>query len=152
MPHIEVLPNSTLIRVPGWTLVPDTGRGLAQVAAQPSAGRKRAARSTNTAGGDTTASQQNAVLKHLADLDKDNQRDVQIAVPVKQKGNAGRSRYTAGVTCIIANMPDSLVQHLRRRLPTSDAYSCHRRLLPIILTTKWLSLLTNLILLQDLER
>jgi zinc finger HIT domain-containing protein 1 len=58
-----------------------------QVPAQQTSGRKRAARSLGLPGGDTTVRQQNAVLKHLAELDKDSHRDVQIPVP---KDSAGR--------------------------------------------------------------
>ena len=91
MPHVEVLANSTSIRAPGYTLVPDHGQGTVQAALPPSTGRnKRGTRFAGFAGGDTTATQQNAVLKHLADLDKDSQRDVQIAVPSKQKESAWR--------------------------------------------------------------
>lgn len=87
MPGVEVLANSTSIRAPGWALVPDTGRGPSQAAPQSSTKRGRAARASNLGGGDTTARQQNAVLKHLADLDKDSNRDVQVPVP---KDSAGR--------------------------------------------------------------
>ena len=87
MPHVEVLPNSTSVRAPGYALVPDTGRGTFQAPAQQTSGKKRAASSLGLAGGDTTVRQQNAVLKHLAELDKDSHRDVQIPVP---KDNAGR--------------------------------------------------------------
>lgn len=91
MPHIEVLANSTSIRAPGYTLVPDHGQGTVQAAVQPTAGRnKRGTRFAGNAGADTTVAQQNAVLKHLADLDKDSQRDVQIAVPSKQRESAGK--------------------------------------------------------------
>ena len=86
MPLIEELANSTSIRAPGYTLVPDHGQGTVQAAAQPTAGRnKRSARFAGPAGTDTTVAQQNATAKHLADLDKDSQRDVQIAVPAKQR-------------------------------------------------------------------
>ena len=81
MPGVEVLPNSASIKTPGWALVPDTGRTLPQATPQSTTKRSRAARVSNLAGGDTTIRQQNAVLKHLADLDKDNYRDVQIPVP-----------------------------------------------------------------------
>lgn len=91
MPHIEVLPNSTSIRAPGYTLVPDHGQGTVQAALPPTAGRnKRGTRFAGIAGADTTAAQQNAVLKHLADLDKDSQRDLQIAVPSKQRESTGK--------------------------------------------------------------
>ncbi len=86
MPHVEVLPTSTSIKAPGWALVPDTA---IQSPAQQTSGRKRAARSLGLAGGDTTVRQQNAILKHLADLDKDSHRDVQIPVP-KDNGRGGR--------------------------------------------------------------
>ncbi|MCJ1450017.1 hypothetical protein MMC28_000345 [Mycoblastus sanguinarius] len=91
MPHIEVLPNSTSIKAPGYAYVPEPGYGPSQAAAQPSSGRKRAARSTGLAGGDTSARQQNAVLKHLAELDKDSNRDIQIHLPAKQKDNIGKA-------------------------------------------------------------
>lgn len=87
MPGVEVLPTSTAIRAPGWALVPDTGHAPSQVASQATTKRGRAARASNIGGGDTTARQQNAVLKHLADLDRDSHRDVQITVP---KDTAGR--------------------------------------------------------------
>ncbi|KAL9100042.1 MAG: hypothetical protein Q9163_004535 [Psora crenata] len=89
MPHIDILPTSTSTSSPGYALVPDT-RGIHQPAAPPIAGRKRAARNTGLVGGDTTLRQQNAASKHLADLDKESHRDVQISVPSKQKDNAGR--------------------------------------------------------------
>lgn len=87
MPGIEVLPNSTSIKSPGWALVPDTRGRPVPVVTQPAGGRKRAARNGGHAGGDTTARQQNVVLKHLSDLDRDSHKDVQIPVP---KDGAGR--------------------------------------------------------------
>ena len=92
MPHIEVLPNSTSVSAPGWAYVPDTGYDPSKAAIQPSGARKRAAARTITNGthGETTARQNNAILKHLAELDRDNHRDVQISVPVKHRDAAGR--------------------------------------------------------------
>ncbi|KAI9701959.1 MAG: hypothetical protein M1836_001303 [Candelina mexicana] len=92
MPHIEVLPNSTSASAPGWAYVPDTGYDPSKAAIQPSGSRKRAAARTTTHGtpGENSARQNNAVLKHLADIDRDNHRDVQIAVPVKHRDAAGR--------------------------------------------------------------
>lgn len=92
MPGVEVLPNSTAIKTPGWALVPDTGHGPSQVASQPTTKRGRVGRASNLGGGDTTARQQNAVLKHLADLDKDSNRDVQIPVPKDSAGRGSRLR------------------------------------------------------------
>lgn len=89
MPGVEVLPNSTSIKSPGWALVSDTRGGLTQATTQQTGGRKRAARNIGHAGGDTTARQQNAVLKHLTDLDRDSHKDVQIPVP-KDGGGRGQ--------------------------------------------------------------
>lgn len=90
MPTIEVLPNSTSTTTPGWAYVPDTGYDPSKAPIQPTGVRKRAARNAGV-GGDTTGARQNtAVLKHLAELDKDNHRDVHIPVPVRQRDGAGR--------------------------------------------------------------
>ncbi len=93
MLQIEVLPNSTSISAPGWAYVPDTGYDPSKAAIQPTGTRKRSARNVVTGGGggaDTTARQNNAVLKHLAELDKDNHRDVQIPVPNRPRDGVGR--------------------------------------------------------------
>lgn len=92
MPHVEVIPNSTSQSAPGWAYVPDNGYDPSKVAIQPSGVRKRAARASALAIGDTTTRQQSAILKHLAELDKDNHRDVHIAVPSKQKEIAGKGK------------------------------------------------------------
>ena len=89
MPTIEVLPNSTSISAPGWTYVPDTGYDPSKAPIQAGP-RKRNARIAGTSGGDTTARQNNAILRRLADLDKDNSKDVHISVPNKQKEGGGR--------------------------------------------------------------
>ncbi len=101
MPHIEVLPAGTSLAQPGYAFVPDT-RQAPQAALQPSAGRKRAARSTGTGYGDTTVRQQNAVLKHLADLDRDSTRDVQIPIP-KEAAGRGRKTYHNPATVHVTN-------------------------------------------------
>ena len=85
MPHIEVLPTSTSAAQPGYAFVPDTRQGP-QVTAQPTGGRKRGARNTGIGFGDTSIRQQNAVLKHLADLQRDSSRDVQIPIPKEAPG------------------------------------------------------------------
>lgn len=92
MPHIEILPNTTSVSAPGWAYVPDTGYDPSKVAIQPSGSRHRAARNVAAGGGrhDTSARQNNAILKHLNELEKDNHRDVEIAVPVRQRDGAGR--------------------------------------------------------------
>lgn len=93
MSLIEVVPNSTSISAPGWAYVPDNGYDPSKIAIQPSGARKRAARTSGVAGGDTTTRQQTAILRHLAELDKDSSRDVQIPVP--HKLNDGESKGTA---------------------------------------------------------
>lgn len=92
MPRIEVVPNSSSISAPGWAYVPDNGYDPSKVAIQPSGARKRAARASGVGVGDSTTRQQNAVLKHLADLEKDSHRDVQIIVPSKQKDALSRGK------------------------------------------------------------
>ncbi|KAL8693067.1 MAG: hypothetical protein Q9218_002031 [Villophora microphyllina] len=104
MPSIEVLPNSASISAPGWAYVPDLGYDPSRTAIQPSGSRKRAARTAGTAGGDTTTRQQNAILRHLAELDKDNHRDLQIPVPARFKEKAGsKSKTTPNVRRILTS-------------------------------------------------
>ncbi|KAI9760814.1 MAG: hypothetical protein M4579_001444 [Chaenotheca gracillima] len=97
MPRIEVVPNSTTsANAPGWAYVPDTGYDPSKAPLQPAAngGRHRAARNAGTAAGrgaaDRSARENNAILKRLADLDRDSHRDVHIAVPTRKEGAGGR--------------------------------------------------------------
>ncbi|KAI4137727.1 MAG: hypothetical protein L6R39_007133 [Caloplaca ligustica] len=104
MPGIEVLPNSTSISAPGWAYVPDNGYDPSKAAIQPTGARKRAARAAGIAGGDTATRQHNATLRHLAELDKDNYRDVQIPVPARFKEKAGsKNKTTPNVRRILAS-------------------------------------------------
>lgn len=89
MYHIELLPNSTSHITPGWTYVPDRGFDPAKAAITPAIGRKRGIRDPGGRG-DLSSRENNAIIRHLAELDRENHRDVQIAVPVKQKEPAGR--------------------------------------------------------------
>ena len=89
MPLIEVLPNSTSISAPGWAYVPDTGYDPSKAPIQAGS-RKRNVRIGGTSAGDTTARQNNAILKRLADLDKDNSKDIHISIPNRQKDAGGR--------------------------------------------------------------
>ncbi|KAI9786779.1 MAG: hypothetical protein M1816_007786 [Peltula sp. TS41687] len=106
MPLIEVLPNTTNASAPGWAYVPDTGYDPSKIAIQPSGARQRATRGA-TLGGDgpeMSVKQNNAIIKHLAELDKDNHRDVHIPIPVRQKDGAGRisrGKVTPGVRKIL---------------------------------------------------
>ncbi len=104
MPSIEVLPNSASISAPGWAYVPDNGYDPSKAAIQPSGARKRAARAAGFGGGDTTTRQHNATLRHLAELDKDNYRDVQIPVPARFKEKTGsKNKTTPNVRRILAS-------------------------------------------------
>jgi zinc finger HIT domain-containing protein 1 len=90
MPHIEVLPLTKSANAPGWTYVAERGLNSGPSAAQP-ASRVRAARNIpNASASETTAKQDAKILRHLAELDKDNNRDVSIPVPVRHRDNAGR--------------------------------------------------------------
>lgn len=91
MYRVEEVPDSTAALTPGWTYayVPDTGFDPAKAAITPALGRKRGVR--EPAGrGDLSSRQQTAIIRHLAELDRENHRDVPI--PVKSKETAGRGR------------------------------------------------------------
>lgn len=95
MPLVEVL-NTTSHATPGWTYVPDTGVDPSQAAlTSTTTGRKRGIREP---GGrtDLTSRQNTAIIRHLAELDRENHRDVQIPIPTKKdapKDAAGRGVY-----------------------------------------------------------
>ena len=112
MSGIEVLPNSTSISAPGWAYVPDNGFDPSKTAIQPSGARKRAARTAGLAVGDTTARQQNAVSKHLLELDKDNHRDVQIPVPARFKDKTGPKVKTTPNVRRILTSQKTFANHL----------------------------------------
>jgi zinc finger HIT domain-containing protein 1 len=94
MPLIEVLANTTSATAPGWAYVPDTGYDPSKAPLQPAA-RKRNARALGPAAEGTTAKQNAALLRRLADLDRDNFKDVQIAVPSKQKEGSAKGEQPA---------------------------------------------------------
>ncbi len=98
MPQVDVVPNSTSISAPGWAYVADNGYDPSKAAIQPSGARKRAARASGIAGGNSTARQQNAVLKHIAELDRDNYRDVQITIPNKSRESAPKAKVSKSKT------------------------------------------------------
>jgi zinc finger HIT domain-containing protein 1 len=108
MPLVEVLPNTGASHVtPGWAYVPDpiftaaVSTGAAESTHAIKSGRKRGIRGPGTAGGrgraaDLTARQQTAILRHLAELDRENHRDVHVPVPAKSKErekDAARGSY-----------------------------------------------------------
>lgn len=132
MPRIEVIPNSSSISAPGWAYVPDNGYDPSKAAIQPSA-RKRAARTSGLAFGDATTRQQNAVLKHLADLEKDSHRDLQITVPSKQRDGAGRggvdrpgrSWYPFTLLIISVVSKNKSTPNVRRILTSQKTFANH---------------------------
>ena len=79
---------------PGWDYVLDTGYDPSKAPITP-ANRKRTARK---AGGDTTAKQNQAILKRLAEFEKENAKDVQIPVPSRGKDSVGRSKGKTAAT------------------------------------------------------
>ena len=112
MPGIEVLPNSTSISAPGWAYVPDVGYDPSKAAIQPTGGRKRAARASGFAGGDTTSRQHNATLRHLAELDRDNPQGVVIPVPSRFKEKAGSKTKTTPNVRRILTSQKTFANHL----------------------------------------
>lgn len=107
MYHIEVLPSSKDTATPGYAYVPDTGYDPSKAAIVPSSGSRKRARlapsssafnNANDASSPSalTARQASKIAKHIADLDRDNHKDVQIAVLSKGSGVGGRVGTGAG--------------------------------------------------------
>lgn len=93
MPLIEELDTKKHIPAPGYAYVPDTGPKLPN--ALVPAGRNRAARNhPNASTYESTAKQDAKITRRLAELDKDNSRDVSIPVPIRHRDNAGRGKFT----------------------------------------------------------
>lgn len=91
---VEELPDSSSALTPGWTYVPDTGFDPAKAAITPSLGRKRGVRDpAGGARGDLSSRQKNAIVRHLAELDRENHRDV--AIPVKGREGRGTTPFSA---------------------------------------------------------
>ncbi|OOF98918.1 hypothetical protein ASPCADRAFT_42746 [Aspergillus carbonarius ITEM 5010] len=102
MYHVELLPSTTTHATPGWTYVPDRGFDPAKAAITPAIGRKRGIRDPGRA--DLSSRQSNAIVRHLAELDRENHRDTQIPIPVKQKdvsGRGTRGKITSNVRRIL---------------------------------------------------
>ncbi|EEP76155.1 predicted protein [Uncinocarpus reesii 1704] len=87
---------------PGWAYVPDVRPSVTQPGR--TGGRKRAVRDSGISHGDGSLRQQNAILKRLAEFDRDNHRDVHIPIPTKQKdttSKGSRSKTTSNVRRIL---------------------------------------------------
>ncbi|KAL4921536.1 hypothetical protein BDW62DRAFT_174886 [Aspergillus aurantiobrunneus] len=92
MYDVEVLPNSSHA-TPGWTYVADKGFDPAKAAIAPTSGRKRGIRAP--ARTDGSSRQANAIVRHLAELDRENHRDVTIPIPAR-KDSQPRENATRG--------------------------------------------------------
>lgn len=102
MYHVELLPTSSTHLTPGWTYVPDRGFDPAQAAITPAIGRKRGIRDPGGRG-DLSSRENNAIVRHLAELDRENHRDVAIPIPVKQKDAAGRGMVQRHISPLVRN-------------------------------------------------
>ncbi|KAL0260008.1 hypothetical protein SLS55_005751 [Diplodia seriata] len=92
MPHIEVIPiTSGAAPAPGWAYVPDTGYDPSKVAINPSA-RKRTARQDLGGAPDLTARQQTQLHKRIAELDRENQKEVVLPAKIKEGGSTPREK------------------------------------------------------------
>lgn len=106
MPSVEEIPNSSASKsAPGWSYEVDTGYDPSKAPIVPSGARKRGRDSLLTSiGPDSTAAgkaaltarQQSKIAKHLAELDRDSAKDVQIVVPGKPKDVGQRTMTKSG--------------------------------------------------------
>lgn len=100
--RVELLQDKSTA-TPGWSYAPARGFDPTQAMA-PTLGRKRNIRDAGK-GGDISSRQANAIARHIAELDRENQRDVAIPVPVKQAKEAGargtRAKTTSAVRRIL---------------------------------------------------
>jgi|SRR5947207_3526208 len=118
MPHIEVLPNSSSHAAPGWAYVVDTGYSSASTASKPAGVRKRGGRDLGAGRADVSSRQNNAIIRHLAELDRENHKEVHIPVPAKQKDGAAR--------CVLTN-PTCLFHRWRANMASCQSKNHHER-------------------------
>ncbi|KAJ5650582.1 uncharacterized protein N7484_004305 [Penicillium longicatenatum] len=102
--RVELLQHKGAAPAPGWSYVADRAFNPAQAAMAPTLSRKRGIRDAGK-GGDMSSRRANAIIRHIAELDRENQRDVSIPVPVKQAKEAGargtRAKTTSNVRRIL---------------------------------------------------
>ncbi|KAK2744465.1 hypothetical protein FQN55_006792 [Onygenales sp. PD_40] len=105
---IEILPTSSSHHTAGWAYVPDTRYGASTGGGR--AARKRGAREIGGGGRADVSSRQNtAILKHLAELDRENHKDTHIPIPPRQRAapkkeskvEKSRSKTTTNVRRIL---------------------------------------------------
>ncbi|KAL4733758.1 hypothetical protein BDV11DRAFT_199527 [Aspergillus similis] len=103
MHRVEVLPNASKSNAtPGWTYVPDKGFDPAKAAIAPTTGRKRGIR--DPARTDVSSRQANAIVRHLAELDRENHRDVAIAIPTRKDSQPRESATRGTRTKVTSNV------------------------------------------------
>ncbi|KAI9834974.1 MAG: hypothetical protein M1819_002697 [Sarea resinae] len=126
MPLVELLPASSTTAAPGWAyvasgLLPDSSQAAANDAAAGTTGAatansgKRPVRRTQASGGglkgprgrETSARQDAAILKRIAELERENARDVAIPVPVRARDGLGRVSKGKGVTTAVRKILSS---------------------------------------------
>ena len=97
MPLIEELPLGTAARAqPGWAYVADTGVPIAAV--QP--GQRKRGRPADSAAS-TSAKQRKAIDQRLKDLERENYKDVHIAIPKREGGKREGRKVTSNVRRIL---------------------------------------------------
>lgn len=108
MPLVEVLGTSRSHATPGWAYVPETA--LQKSSSAVTTSRKRGIREPGRSGGgaDLTSRQNHAIIRHLAELDRENHRDnVHIPVPARKdaiqrdNGKGARAKTTSNVRRIL---------------------------------------------------
>lgn len=106
MPLVEVLGTSRSHATPGWAYVPETA--LQKSSTTLTTSRKRGIREPGRTGTDLTSRQNHAIIRHLAELDRENHRDnVHIPVPVRKdaiqrdNGRGARAKTTSNVRRIM---------------------------------------------------
>lgn len=102
MYNVEVLPNASAHATPGWTYVPDKGFDPVKAAIAPTSGRKRGVRDPSRT--DVSSRQANAIVRHLAELDRENHRDVAIPIPTRKDAQP-RESATRGTFTSFASVP-----------------------------------------------
>ncbi|KAL4803765.1 hypothetical protein BDV18DRAFT_39074 [Aspergillus unguis] len=102
MYNVEVLPNSSTHATPGWTYVADKGFDPAKAAMAPTTGRKRGIRDPGRT--DVSSRQANAIVRHLAELDRENHRDVAIAIPARKDAQPRESATRGTRTKVTSNV------------------------------------------------
>ncbi|QKX58890.1 uncharacterized protein TRUGW13939_06018 [Talaromyces rugulosus] len=109
MPLVEILTTSKSHTTPGWAYVPDTSFRSSQTTKASAGGRKRGIREPAGRTTNLTSRQNQAIIRHLAELDRENHREnLHIAVPARKDshqrvdhGRPTKSKMTSNVRRIL---------------------------------------------------